>query len=316
MNNINDNGCPLIADIFFCERFYGMELFCPISEDSNLFQRVKIIDHSHFQVGDEILEYCDTIDQYLFESLKRFTSENIIFNPKYYIKGERYVNPHSGHVTKLKEFTPTRLSFANNYISDIHQLYRTEMTYSGYTTGYADIWLRLGENRVNDVVSNKQVLSEDKLTKEYGDCIPSIIIYDLEKGILTNVLKVSPDRTKIKLSINNEWVDIHDDRYKYYQIKKTKTKIQLKEISIDDLNSDCDKSFDVNAIGENKLLVVKPFNDDRYFVSMDRDAEKIYAKHVDDGGITISADEVSAIYIVDTSDGEHLIQMAKIMQCE
>lgn len=128
------------------------------------------------------------------------------------------------------------------------------------------------------------------------------------------VRKVSPDRTKIKLSINNEWVDIHDDRYKYYQIKKTKTKIQLKEISIDDLNSDCDKSFDVNTIGENKLLVIKTFNDDRYFVSTDRDAEKIYAKHEDDGYENISADEVSAIYIVDTSDINYIIQMAKIIQ--
>lgn len=43
-------------------------------------------------------------------------------------------------------------------------------------------------------------------------------------------------------------------------------------------------------------------------------AEKIYAKNEDAGCIYISADEVSAIYIVDTSDIDNLYQMAKIIQ--
>lgn len=316
MSDINNNEIsPLLSSIFFSERFYGMELFCPISEDSNMFQRVKIIDHSHFQIGDEILEYADTIDQYLLENLKRFTSENIIFNPKYYITGERYVNYHSGYVARLKEFTPTELTFTNNRFSDIHRLYRTEMQYSGYKTEFVDIWLRLGENRIKDVVSDKQVISEDKLTKTYDDDILSIIVYDLEKGAITSPRKVSSDRTKIKLRINNEWIDIHNDRYKYYQMKKTKSKVQLKEINIDDLKSDCAKSFDVNAIGENKLLVVRTSNDDKYFVSINQDAEKIYAKH-EDCCRNILPDEVSAIYIVDISDSDYLLQMARIMQLD
>jgi hypothetical protein len=116
------------------------------------------------------------------------------------------------------------------------------------------------------------------------------------------------------LNINNEWIDIHDNRYKYYQIKRTKSKVQLKEINIDDLKSDYDKSFDVNTIGENKLLVVRTFDDDKYFVSMDRDAEKIYSKDEDGNYRNILADEVSEIYIVDTSDIDNLIQMAKIIQ--
>lgn len=314
MNNINDNGVsPLLSNTFFCKRFYGMEIFCPISDDSKLFQRVKIIDHSHFQAGDEILEYVDTIDEYLFENLKRFTSEDTIFNQEYYVEGERYVNYHSGCVAKLKKFTPTELTFANDYISDIHWLYKTEMIYPRQKMGFADVWLRLGENRIKDVVSDKQVISEDKLRKECAYNIPSIIIYDLEKGDITSPRKASPDRTRVQLSNNNDWIDIHDDRYKYYQLRKTKTRVQLKEISIDDLKSDCNKSFDLNAIGENKMLVVKTFNDDKYFVSVSQDAEKIYAKHEDGGYRDILADEVSAVYIVDTSDIDDLIQIAKIM---
>lgn len=314
MNNTNDS--PLISSsIFFCERFYGMEIFCPISEDSNLFQRVKIIDHSHFQVGDEILEYDDTVDQYLFENLKRFTSETTIFNPEYYINGEKYVNYYSGHVAELKKFAPTELTFTNGYISDIHQLYRTERMYSGYNTGFVDVWLRLGENRIKDIVSDKQVISEDKLIRKYDDYYtPSIIIYDLKNGVITSPQKVSPDRTKIKLNINDEWIDIHNNGYKYYQLRRTKAKVQLKEINIDDLKSDCTKSFDFNTIGEDKLLVVKTFNDDKYFVSVDRDAEKICGKGEDGNHRNILADEVSAIYIVDISDIGHLIQMAKILQ--
>ena len=317
MNNTNDNKIsPLLTSTYFCERFYGMEMFCPIGENISVFQHVKIIDHSHFQVGDEILEYSDdgTISQYLFENLTRFTSNNIIFNPEYYINGEMYVNYHNGYVAKLKKFTPTELTFTDGYISDIHQLYMTERAYSGHRTDIVDIWLKLGENRIKDIVSNKQVISEDKLTKTYDYYIPSIIIYDLENGVITNSRKVSPDRTKINLNINNEWIDIHDNRYKYYQIKRTKYKVQLKEINIDDLKSDYDKSFDVNVIGENKLLVVRTFDDDKYFVSMDRDAEKIYSKDEDGNCRNILADEVSEIYIVDTSDIDNLIQMAKIIQ--
>lgn len=315
MNTANDNNVlsPLLSSIFFCERFYGMEIFCPISEDSNLFQRVKIIDHSHFQVGDKILEY-DDIDRYLFENLKRFTSENIIFNPKYYINGEKYVNYHSGCVAKLKKFTPTELTFTNDHISDIHQLYRTERIYSGRSADVADIWLRLGENRIKDIVVNKQVISVDKLIKNYDYYIPSIIIYDLKNGVITSPQKVSPDRTKINLNINDEWIDIHDNGYKYYQMKRTKSKVQLKEISIDDLKSDHDKSFDINAIGEYKLLVLRTFDDDKYFVSRDRDVEKIYSKDEDGGHRNILADEVSEIYIVDASNIDDIIQIAKIIQ--
>lgn len=315
MSNVNDNGgSPLLSSTFFRKRFYGMEIFVPISEDSNLFQRVKIIDHLHFQVGDEILEYVDTIDRYLFENLKRFTSDNTIFDSKYYIEGERYINCHSHHVARLKKFTPTELTFTNNYVSDIQWLCMTDMIYPGHKIEFVDVWLRLGENRIKDVVSDKHVISEDKITKECAYNIPSIIIYDLEKGDITSPRKVSPDRTRIQLSNNNDWIDIHDDRYKYYQMKKTKTKVQLKEINIDDLKSDCNKSFDVNAISGDKMLVVKTFNDDKYYVSINEDAEKIYAKNEDAGCINISADEVSAVYIVDTSDIDNLYQMAKIIQ--
>lgn len=315
MSNVNDNGgSPLLSSTFFHKRFYGMEIFVPISEDSNLFQRVKIIDHSHFQVGDEILEYVDTIDQYLYENLKRFTSENTVFDSKYYIEGERYINCHSHHVARLKKFTPTELTFTNNYVSDIQSLCMTDMIYPGHKIDFVDIWLRLGENRIKDVVSDKQVISEDKVLKESAYNIPSIIIYDLEKGDITSPRKVSPDRTRIQLSNNNDWIDISDDRFKFYQMKKSKTKIQLKEINIADLKSDCNKSFDVNVIGEDKMLVVRTFNDDKYYVSINEDAEKIYAKNEDAGCIYISADEVSAIYIVDTSDIDNLYQMAKMIQ--
>lgn len=315
MDNKNDNGgSPLLSSTFFRKRFYGMEIFVPISEDSNLFQRVKIIDHLHFQVGDEILEYADTIDQYLFENLKRFTSENTIFDSEYYIEGERYINCHSHHVARLKKFTPTELTFTNNYVSDIQWLCMIDMIYPGHKIEFVDVWLRLGENRIKDVVSDKQVISEDKLLKECAYNIPSIIIYDLEKGAITSPRKVSPDRTRVQLSNNNDWIDIHDDRYKYYQLKKTKTKLQLKEINIVDLKSDYNKSFDVNVISGNEMLVVKTFDDDKYYVSINEDAEKIYAKNEDVGCRNISADEVSAVYIVDTSDIDNLYQIAKITQ--
>lgn len=316
MNNTNNNNVisPLLTSRFFCERFYGMEIFCPISEDSNLFQRVKIIDHSHFQIGDKILEYGDSIDQYLFKNLKRFTSENSIFNPEYYIEGERYVNWHMGCVAKLKKFTPTELTFDNNYFSDIYQLYRNERIYAGHTSEFVSIWLKLGKNRIDDIVSDKQVISKDKLTETCDDYIPSIIIHDLEEGTITKPQDISPDRTKLKLDIDCTLVDIHASRYKYYQLKKTKSKVQLKAINIDDLKSDYKKSFDFNGVGKNDLLVIRTFNDDKYFVSVDRDAEKIYSKNEDGKCRYISADEVSAIYVVDIPNMDDLIQLAKILQ--
>ncbi|MBR5296357.1 MAG: hypothetical protein IKU29_00600 [Parabacteroides sp.] len=315
MNNTNDNNVisPLLSSRFFCERFYGMEIFCPISKDSNLFQRVEIIDHAHFQIGDKILEYGDSMDdKYLLKNLERFTSENSIFNPEYYIEGERYMNWYLGCVTKLKKFTPTELTFDNSYSSDIYELYKKERTRSGYTSEFVSIWLRLGKNRIDDIVSDKQVISKDKLTETYDDNIPSIIIHDLEEGTIVRPRDISPDRTK--LDINYTWTDIHADRYKYYQIKKTKSKVHLKAINIDDLKSDYKKSFDFNGIGEKDLLVIKTFNDDKYFVSNDRDAEKISAKNEDGKYRIISADEVSAIYVVDMPNMDDLIQTARIIQ--
>lgn len=314
MNNTNDNNVisPLLTSRFFCERFYGMEIFCPISEDGNLFQRVKIIDHLHFQIGDQILEYGDSIDQYLLKNLKRFTSENSIFNPEYYIKGERYVNWYLGCVSELRYVTPTELTFEDNYYSDIYRLYRNERTHTGHTSEFVSIWLRLGNDRIDDIVSDKQVISKDKLTETYDGCIPSIIIHDLEEGAITKPRDISPDRTR--LNIDYTWVDIHDDRYKYYQIKKTKSKVHLKAINIDDLKSDYKKSFDFNGVGEKDLLVIKTFDDDKYFVSNDRDAEKIYSNNEDRKYRSISADEVSAIYVVDMPNMDDLIQLAKIIQ--
>ena len=316
MNNTNNNNVisPLLTSRFFCERFYGMEIFCPVGEDSNLFQRVKIIDYSHFQIGDQILEYGDSIDQYLLKNLKRFTSENSIFNPEYYIKGERYVNWYLGCVAELRGFTPTELTFEDNYYSDIHRLYRNERTCSGNTSEFVSVWLRLGKNRIDDIVSDKQVISKDKLTETYDDNVPSIIIHDLEDGTITQPRDISPDRTM--LDINYTWVDIHDDRYKYYQLKKTKSKVQLKAINIDDLKSDYKKSFDFNGVGEKDLLVIKTFDDDKYFVSNDRDAEKIYSKNEDGKFRNISADEVSVIYVVDMSNMNDLIQTAQIIQAQ
>jgi len=314
MNNTNDNNVisPLLTSRFFCERFYGMEIYCPISEDNNMFQLVRIMDHSHFKIGDQILEYGDSIDQYLFKNLKRFTSENSIFNPEYYIEGERYVNWHMGCVAKLKKFTPTELTFTNNCFSDIHRLYREERTHAGYTSEFVSVWLKLGKNRIDDIVSDKQVISKDKLTETYDDDVPSIIIHDLEEGTINRPRDVSPDRTK--LDINYTWVDIHANRYKYYQLKKTKSKVQLKAINIDDLKSDYKKSFDFNGVDKNDLLVIKTFDDDKYFVSNDRDAEKIYSKNEDGKCRYISADEVSAIYVVDIPNMDDLIQTAKIIQ--
>lgn len=310
----NDNKIyPLISNKYFYEKFYGMEIFCPIDEDSNMFQRIKIIDHLHFQVGDTVLEYDDTIDPLLFKNLERFTSENFIFNPKYYIEGERYINYDTGSVARLKKFTPTKLIFTNDYISNIHELYRVDRSY-GHNIDRVCVWLGLGKNRIDDVVVNKQVISKEKLTEGFRYSAPSIIIHDLKNGIITSPRDVSPDRTKIKLQYNDEWIDIHDEKYKYYQIKKTKSKLHLKEINIDDLKSDYNKSFDADVLGNAGMIVFRTTADNTYFVSRNGvDAEKMHAETDENRGEYISADDVSAVYIVDDSVIYDILSIAKLL---
>lgn len=103
---------PIKESVIFDERFHGMEIYCPIDEESNMFHRIKILDYTRYLInGQETMVYDDNIDSFLFKNLDRFAHHKFIFNDEYYKVGERYVNSITHETAILKSYTPTTLTF-------------------------------------------------------------------------------------------------------------------------------------------------------------------------------------------------------------
>lgn len=49
---------PIKESVIFDERFHGMEVYCPVDEESNMFHRIKILDHTRYLInGQETMVY-------------------------------------------------------------------------------------------------------------------------------------------------------------------------------------------------------------------------------------------------------------------
>ena len=280
--NKKDLILPILSDTIFMERFYGMEIFCPVDEAGETLQRIKILDHKNFVVNNTRLEYNETYG-IMYKGLNRYTAERYVYNHKYYVAGEMYVNCDTYEVAKLKRFTPTELTFDNGETYGMNNFYRrvrerSHWSNSGHWVDHYNMWLRLDDNRVDNFIVNKRVISKDKLLEKsiIGGCSWGMyytVIYDLEDQCISEPREVNDYGTKIRIENHDKWIDTTDPedlkKYKFYRFNKTKTKLTLKEIEISDLYTDIDKSLDLNAIGKNNMIVFRIKDDDKYYISTD-----------------------------------------------
>lgn len=321
-NNENEKDLilPILSGTIFMERFYGMEIFCPVDEAGETLQRIKILDHKNFVVNNTRLEYDDNYGV-TYKGLSKYTAEKYVYNHKYYVAGELYVNYETFEVAKLKRFTPTELTFDNGEtygMNNFHHRYkeRSHWDNRGYWVDRYNMWLRLGDNMVDNFIIDKRVISKDKLL-EKSDAkniwgMYYTVIYDLEDQCISEPREVNSYGTKIRIENHDKWIDTTDPedlkKYKFYRFNKTKTKLTLKEIEISDLYTDIDKSLDLNAIGENKMIVFRIKDDDKYYISTDyTTAESIHgwdykAYKEQTYPIITTPDQLTELYVINSGE--------------
>jgi len=297
---------PIKESMIFDERFHGMEVYCPIDEESNMFHRIKILDHTRYLInGQETMVYDDNIDSFLFKNLDRFAHHKFIFNDEYYKVGERYVNSITYETAILKSYTPTTLIFDSDQKSVTSKLYTRQLDRNFGSSSQIKIWLRLGENRINEFIIDKPVISERKLLERIdgSDGDRAILLYNKKEKTVIEPYNISGARNVIN---NNQiQVDKLADEYRIYRISKTRNGLNMKEIDISDLYSGT-KSIDMKDGLEygleyrSHIVVVKKKSDHLYYASRQYTAEGVTTKKLERNNyFDIAIEEMEEFYVVD-----------------
>ena len=275
---------PIKESVIFDERFHGMEVYCPVYEESNMFHRIKILDHTRYLINSqEAMVNNDDIDQFLLKNLSRFAHHKFIFNDEYYKVGERYVNSTTYETAILKSYTPTTLIFDSEQKSVTSELYTRQLDHNFGSRSQIKIWLRLGENRINEFIIDKPVISERKLLERinepYGE--PAILLYDKKEKTVTQPHNISGARNVI--NSREIQVDKLADEYRIYRISKTRNGLNMKEIDISDLYAG-PKSIDMNnelMYEGSAIVVVKKKDDPLYYTARQYTAEGVTTKRIE-----------------------------------
>ena len=307
---------PIKDSVIFDERFHGMEVYCPIDEESNMFHRIKIIDHTKYLInGQETMVYDDNIDPFLFKNLNRFAHHKFIFNDEYYKVGERYVNSTTYETAILKSYTPTTLIFDSEQKSVTSELYTRHFDRMfGGSISKINIWLSLGENRINEIIIDKPVISERKLLERidepYGE--PAILLYNKKEKTVIHPHSISGARNVI----NSQEIQVDKlvDEYSIYRISKTRNGLKMKEIDISDLYSGT-KSIDMNNelnYEGSAIVVVKKKGDPLYYTARQYTAEGVTTKKIErnkyhvlregDHYFDITIEEMKEFYVINYAE--------------
>lgn len=306
---------PIKESVIFDERFHGMEVYCPVDEESNMFHRIKILDHTRYLInGQEAMVNNDDIDSFLLKNLDRFAHHKFIFNDEYYKVGERYVNSITYETAILTSYTPTTLTFDSEQTSITNELYTRQLDRNFGSRSQINIWLSLGENRINEFIINKPVISERKLLERidepYGE--PAILLYNKKEKTVTHPHSISGARNVI----NNREIQVDKlaDEFRIYRISKTRNGLNMKEIDISDLYAGT-RSIDMNNELMNEgsaIVVVKKKGDHLYYSSRQYTAEGVTTRKIErnkyhvlcegDSYFNITIEEMSEFYVINYAE--------------
>ena len=316
---------PIKESVIFDERFHGMEIYCPVDEDSNMFHRIKIIDHTRYLInGQETMVYDDNIDSFLFKNLDRFAHHKFIFNSEYYKVGERYVNSITYETAILKSYSPTTLIFDSEQTSVTSELYTRQLDRNFGSRSQINIWLSLGENCINEFIIDKPVISERKLLERidepYGE--PAILLYNKKEKTVIHPHRISGARNVI----NDREIQVDElaDEFRIYRISKTRNGLNMKEIDISDLYAGT-RSIDMNdeLINEGSaIVVVKKKGDHLYYASRQYTAEGVTTRKIErnkyhvlcEGTVyfNITIEEMTEFYVI--NHGELLKEIMPVFE--
>lgn len=321
----------LIYCDMFIDRVHGLTMFVPLDDNPNIFQKAKIIDSLHYEINETVYN-CNDVK--VPKELERFLIKIFSFNPEYYIPGKMYVNNLSGIVDKLKSVSADLLIFENGHEENISDVYDRERRRFADLIDQLDLWLQLGDNRINDAVSHKRVISKEKLisgfnTDEYKfKDVSKFYFHDIENGTVYVPTNISKNRKDISIEYYRELddkkyiinVDDIGEKFQLNELIIAKTGLKMKKQNINRLYSDNQLSLNFDIIGENIMVVCRTHNDDRYFTSFGDmfNAEELrgyyyYEKKTEKRECaSIDFNDITEFYIIDTHIDYNVKEIAKI----
>ena len=322
----------LIDCNMFIDRVHGLTMLIPVDDNPNIFQKVKIIDCIHYELNETVYD-CNEVK--VPKELERFLINVYAFNPDYYIPGKMYVNNLSGVVDKLKSVSTDLLIFENGHKENIDNVYDRDRRRFSDLIDQLDLWLQLGDNRINDAISHKRVISKEKLISGFNTDdyklkgVSKFYFHDIENGTVYVPTNISKNRKVISIEYCR---DMEDKKYiinvddigktlELNELMMTKTCLKMKKQNIDRLYSDNQLSLNFDIIGENIMVVCRTHNCDKYFTSFGDmfNAEELRgyyyygAKNEKRECASVDFNDITEFYIIDTKLDYDVSDIAKIV---
>ena len=194
----NNEMCPLKICRVFDKRFHGMEFYVENKISSNVsgivLQKIRIIDDLSFITSEGMIHYTDEISDEMYSELKRFTSEDIIFNKDYYTIGDRYVDiSDRKRIIILDSYASKELKYkkyhgeSKTHSFGIDEVYNRFVDnnpnsfYHGMTGEAISLFVKIGESRNDEFITKTPIISSEKAHE----------ISNMENDMLNNVLIVN-----------------------------------------------------------------------------------------------------------------------------
>jgi hypothetical protein len=314
----------------FIDRVHGLTMLIPVDDNPNIFQKVKIIDCVHYELNETVYS-CNEVK--VPKELERFLIDAFAFNPDYYIPGKMYVNNLSGVVDKLKSVSTDLLIFENGHKENINDVYDRDRRHFANLIDQLDLWFQLGDNRINDAISHKRVISKEKLTSIFNaddytiNSVPKFYFHDIENSTVYVPTNIAGNRKDISIEYcrhlgDKKYIINVDDIGKKFQLNElimTKTGLKMEKQNIDRLYSDNQLSLNFDVIGENIMVVCRTHNCDKYFTSIGDmfNAEELRGyyygtKNEKRECASVDFNDISEFYIIDTQIDYDVADIAKI----
>lgn len=243
----NNEIFPLKICRVFDKRFHGMEFYVEnkISSDvvvGIVLQKIRIIDDVSFITSEGMIHYTDEISDEMYSELKRFTSEDIIFNKDYYTIGDRYVDisdrksmmildSYSSKELKYKKYhgESKTHSFGINEVYNRFVDNNPNSFYHGMTGEAISLFVKIGESRNDEFITKTPIISGEKayaISNPENDMLNNVLIVNKSTKTSYIIFRVSADNKHVVLVTTDYRRDRHtvsiDELKTDYEIYKFK----------------------------------------------------------------------------------------------
>lgn len=215
----NNEMCPLKICRIFDKRFHGMEFYIENKISSNVsgivLQKIKIIDDLSFITSEGMIHYTDEISDEMYSELKRFTSEDIIFNKDYYAIGDRYVDiSDRKRIIILDSYSSKELKYkkyhgeSKTHSFGIDEVYNRFVDnnpnsfYHGMTGEAISLFVKIGESRNDEFITKTPIISREKvyeISNMENDMLNRVLVVNKSNKTSYHISFVFPDHQRVEL---------------------------------------------------------------------------------------------------------------------